>query len=97
MSYPNTCGYKEKTTSMQMALNFEPQAEIIRWRVLEVFNQNKDKTFFADEIAKLLDMSVLSIRPRVAELYKKGFVVEAGRAKNYFGNSVKTFKIGEGA
>lgn len=95
MTYPNTCGYKEKTTSMQMALNFEPKAEIIRWRVLDFFEKNHFQAFFADEVAKLLDMSVLSIRPRVAELYKKGFIVECGRTKNYFGNSVKLYKLAE--
>ena len=95
MTYPNTCGYKENTTSKEKALNFELEAEIIRWRVLEVFNKNHSQSFFADEIAKLLDMSVLSIRPRVAELYKKGFVVECGRTKNYFGNSVKLYKLAE--
>ncbi len=95
MTYPNTCGYKEKTTSMQMALNFEPQAETIRQEVLQLFKKSKDRAFFADEIADILNMSILSIRPRVAELYKRGFIVEAGRTKNYFNNSVKTFKLAE--
>lgn len=95
MTYPNTCGYKENTTSRQKALNFEPEAKKIRLKVLKVFKKNYSQVFFADEIAKLLDMSVLSIRPRVAELYKKGFIVECGRTKNYFGNSVKLYKLAE--
>jgi hypothetical protein len=95
MTYPSTCGYKESTTSKQMALNFEPEAEIIRWRALKIFEQNHLKAFFADEIAKMLNLNVLSVRPRITQLYKKGFIVECGRTKNYFGNSVKLFKLAE--
>lgn len=40
----------------------------------------------ADEIAGALDLGVLSVRPRVCELHREGWLVPSGRHENRRGN-----------
>lgn len=64
-SYPNTPGYKQAGTSKEAAERIAPAAIPIRERVFAVLQQS---ALTADEVADRLGLSILTIRPRVAEL-----------------------------
>jgi hypothetical protein len=60
--------------------------EKMRDIVLEAYDKHVDAT--ADEIAEFLGLSVLQVRPRVAELKRMGYILPTGaRRKNANGNS----------
>lgn len=50
--------------------------------------------FTADEIAEILEESILSIRPRISELNKAGIIEDTGiRRINDSGNSAKVWRL----
>ena len=76
--YPNIAGYKDPTTSKEAATAIETtgRAAILRELVLEYYNGGCQNT--ADEMAWILGESILSIRPRVSELFKQGLLRRTG-------------------
>jgi predicted ArsR family transcriptional regulator len=88
--YPHSPGYKEADTSRRAAIAVKPRAATLRQRALELLQQGD---YTADEIAGLMGESVLSIRPRIAELNKQGLIVDtAKRRKNASGESAKVWR-----
>lgn len=77
-TYPKRAGYKEANTSKEAAQAVEATGRAARLRddVLAYFQAGRQAT--ADEVAEALEESVLSIRPRVAELKAAGLIVETG-------------------
>jgi len=67
--YHNFPGFQNKDTSYQAAKDMAPKASTIRKKCLDLFRQYP-KGLTADEIAVMLKMHVLSVRPRVTELSK---------------------------
>lgn len=63
-SYPSAPGYKEGTTS-RLAAREVADVDNVRCLVLQKI-QELSRT--ADEVAAVLDLSVLTVRPRVSEL-----------------------------
>lgn len=72
--YPHSPGYKSRSTSRQSAEAMAPKVETLREQCLAALTV--DST--ADEVAGRLNKSVLSIRPRVAELARLGKIVDSG-------------------
>jgi predicted ArsR family transcriptional regulator len=72
MSYPNSPGFKTDGTSREAAGKMRRPALTLRDRVLDLLSQGYRLT--ADEIADVLHESILSIRPRVSELHRKGLI-----------------------
>jgi hypothetical protein len=86
-SYPTVPGFKEPSTSREAAVRMTPSAASLREVVLGQLNINR-AGMTADEIAHALDRSILSIRPRVSELFKMGKIKRAPeRRKNESGMS----------
>ena len=83
--YPNTPGFKASGPSQEAAQTIAPTAKSLRAAVLRTMMQTShDMT--ADQIAAELNRSVLSIRPRVAELHRQGVIQPNGeRRKNESG------------
>jgi predicted ArsR family transcriptional regulator len=81
MSYPNSPGFKTDGTSREAADKMRRPALTLRDRVLDLLSQGYRLT--ADEIADVLHESILSIRPRVSELHRRGLVQRSSvRRKN---------------
>lgn len=81
-TYPDAAGYKETGGCSQAAAN-EVDAETLRNSVLAILRA-VDLT--ADQTARRLGSSVLSIRPRLSELYNLGLIVKTGeKRKNVSG------------
>lgn len=78
--YPHAPGFKKDGTSAEAAHSMKSRAATLRDEVLRVLSF---KALTADEVARILDESILSVRPRLSELAARGLIVETGaRRKN---------------
>lgn len=89
--YPHSPGFKTEGTSRQAAAAIKPAVRGLRAAVL------KSLTFAPatpDEIARRLGKSCLSIRPRLSELRRLGFVRETGeRRRNESGHRANVYEL----
>ena len=85
--YPSSPGWKGAGgTSKAAAAAIAPRAQLLRDRVLALFVSGRRLT--ADECAEQLGLSILSIRPRIAELSAKGLIEDSGaRGRTASGSS----------
>ena len=93
--YPYHAGAKEGTTSRDAADRIEQsgRAELLRSRCLAAL---EDSVFgmTADEVATQLGEDILSVRPRISELNKRGLIRDTGfRRRNASGASAKTWRV----
>ncbi len=90
--YPHAPGYTEQTTSRLAAGAMRETASVLRARVLAEIVAAPDG-MTADEVATALQRSVLSIRPRVTELYKQGKIGRTGdRRTNASGMTAHVYR-----
>lgn len=83
-SYPAVPGWKGRDTSREAAERVP--AKVLQAKVLAEFRPGC--WFTADEVAERLNLSVLSVRPRVCELSALGKLRDSGeRRKNPSGRS----------
>lgn len=78
--YPDAPGFKNKDLtgpSRQAAMDIAVKAPTLREQCME----RLAVPMTADEIAEMLDKSILSIRPRVAELAAKGLIEDSGKRR----------------
>ena len=83
--YPDAPGFKVPGPSQMAAEKVAPASAKLRAAVLEEFKRNP-AGLTADEIATSLNLSVLSVRPRVSELNRLGMIKQTGvRRRNASG------------
>ncbi len=70
--YPDSPGFKAHGPSEEAAAKIASTASVIRAKVLAVFEAAHPAGRTADEVAKDLHLSVLTVRPRVSELHRDG-------------------------
>jgi hypothetical protein len=75
--YPESPGFKRSGPSEQAARKIAPRAGSLRARVLSHFVANHPRTYTADEIARSLNISEFSARPRLTELRALGWLEES--------------------
>lgn len=88
-SYPATPGYTNATTSKAAAERIAPRAGTIRADCLDAFRHDASVAasldrragLTADECAALVKKSVLTVRPRVAELVEMGWLQDSGQVR----------------
>jgi transposase len=87
-TYPTTPGFKEHGgASEEAAERIKESAATLRRRALDVLKATP-AGLTADEIASRLNVSILSIRPRISELGKSGSARKSGaRRRNRSGMS----------
>lgn len=96
--YPKAPGFKEGTTSREAAQNIAGRAAHIRGLVTNLYVDSYPAGFTADEAARLLRVSFLSIRPRVSELHASGMLDKTDeRRKNESGQSASVWRASEKA
>jgi hypothetical protein len=83
MTYPYEPGWKEGDTSREAAESMSLRAITLRKQSYEITLTRPGHT--ADEIANLLDESLLAIRPRISELRRMGLIYNCGRGVNRSG------------
>lgn len=79
LTYPNFPGAKVAGTSQEAANAAAEFAPTLRERVDAIFDDGQDHT--ADECAEILNEDILSVRPRCAELKKKGRIEDGGKRR----------------
>jgi predicted ArsR family transcriptional regulator len=95
--YPDAPGFKTAGPSEDAAKAISGKAARMRAMVLQKIGQHPAGAT-ADEIAKDLNLSVLSIRPRVSELNRNGEIEQTGaRRKNESGMTATVWRIRPGA
>lgn len=88
-TYPQHPGSKTNGPSQEAASRIAPKAPNLRDQAVAIFKQHHRLGLTADEMAFLLNVSILSIRPRFSELVRLGLIEDSGeRRKNEFGSNV---------
>jgi predicted transcriptional regulator len=89
--YPHAPGFKRDGTSKDAAGAVKDAAPTLRGLCLEAI-KNRPRT--ADEVARRLNRSVLSVRPRVSELHELGLIEETGeRRANASGHKAAVWRV----
>lgn len=93
VTYPDHPGFKVPGTSEEAARRVRGSAKVLRERVL-VRLRERAAGMTADEIAEDLNLSVLSVRPRVSELNRLGEIRKNGlRRRNASGLSASVWVV----
>lgn len=93
--YPQVPGSKSDGTSSAAAIKTKPRAATLRDQALSILKRN-GRGMTADEIASCMGESILSIRPRISELYSMGLVRRTGeRRTNTSGQQAHVFIVNE--
>jgi hypothetical protein len=93
-NYPDYPGFKATGPSQEAAFRIAPKAKNLREQSLEIFKQHHRLGLTADEMAFLLNVSILSIRPRFTELVRMGVIEDSGeRRKNQSGSNVTVWRL----
>jgi hypothetical protein len=91
--YPDAPGFKVPGPSEQAAEAIAPIASNLRARVLTAISR-APAGLTADAVAARLNRSILSVRPRVAELHRQGLIRAAvARGKNASGMSASVWVV----
>lgn len=92
LTYPSVPGFKSPGTSQEAAEAIRPQASSLRAMCRWLLQNHGPQT--ADEVATYLGESVLSIRPRIAELHALKLIEKTGeRRKNASGMSATVWRV----
>jgi hypothetical protein len=98
MPYPHHPGSKSPGASSEAAHAIARHATTLKMRVYSFLRDHHPASFSADQIAKSLGETILSVRPRVSELNKSGEIEAAeGRSKNESGMSAHCWRATGGA
>lgn len=93
MSYPDSPGFKAVGPSSEAAQKLTERATTVRERVLQFLRSQHPASFTPDQIAARLEISFLSVRPRVSELHLQGEIEPDGtRCKNVSGMSAQCWR-----
>lgn len=93
MSYPDSPGFKAVGPSSEAAQKVTQRATTVRERVLQFLRSHHPASFTPDQIADRLEISFLSVRPRVSELHLQGEIEPDGtRSKNTSGMSAQCWR-----
>jgi hypothetical protein len=93
-TYPQHPGFKTSGPSQEAANRIAPKAKSLRDKAIDIFKQHHRLGLTADEMAFLLNVSILSIRPRFTELARMGLIEDTGqRRRNEFGSNVTVWRL----
>jgi len=91
--YPRRAGFKERTTSRDAAHRIDAKGRERKLRAAVLAWYQAGNTGTADEVADALNESVLSVRPRVAQLHKLDDLEPTGeRRRNASGASAHVWR-----
>jgi hypothetical protein len=93
LKYPDAPGFRVSGPSEQAATAVAGMARPLRHQVRNAI-ANAPHGLTADEVAARLGKSILSIRPRVAELHRQGEIRQTGaRGKNSSGMTASVWVL----
>jgi transposase len=92
--YPDAPGFKVAGPSEKAATRVAGTAAVTRATVLQAFRSHYPQGMTADEVATELNLSVLSVRPRVSELHRNALLADTGqRRKNASGMTATVWRF----
>ena len=96
LPYPNQAGYRKQSTSKEAAEDINKKLPHLRDKVLQVI-QNKGKYGATpEEVASLLNITILSVRPRFTELKLSNHIVDSGeKRKNEFNKNIIVWRYND--
>jgi hypothetical protein len=81
MSYPNMPGYKTPGASHEAAIAVSGRARVLRRQIVAYLKSQYPKGRTADEIAEHFGLSLLPVRPRLAEAHYDREVEQTGERR----------------
>ena len=90
---PNRTGYRNTDTSALAAVQVEPKTKIMRDAILAAMKRH-GAPVGADELAEIMDVNTLAVRPRLTELRDKGLIRDTGpRGQTNMGKSCILWEV----
>lgn len=94
--YPDVPGFKKAGTSEAAAEAIKPRAPTLRNRALAELERIQPAGLTPDQVARRMGCSVLSIRPRMTELFKLGLIEPTGeRRPNASGIEADVWRVAD--
>lgn len=93
LKYPMNPGYKEHSTSKEAATKIASRSRQLREKTLDTIKRKSSYGATPEEVAEILNESILSIRPRFTELKIMKLIFDSGeRRKNNFNSNTKVWR-----
>ena len=89
-------GYKEYSTSKEAATKIASRSRQLREKTLDTIKRKGSYGATPEEVAEILNESILSIRPRFTELKIMKLIFDSGeRRKNNFNSNTKVWRTND--
>ena len=96
LKYPMNPGYKEHSTSKEAATKIASRSRQLREKTLDTIKRKGSYGATTEEVAEILNESILSIRPRFTELKIMKLIFDSGeRRKNNFNSNTKVWRTND--
>ena len=96
LKYPMNPGYKEHSTSKEAATKIASRSRQLREKTLDTIKRKGSYGATPEEVAEILNESILSIRPRFTELKIMKLIFDSGeRRKNNFNSNTKVWRTND--
>jgi len=95
--YPNQAGFQNQSTSKEAAEDINEKLPHLRDKVLQVIKNKGKYGATPEEVASLLNITILSVRPRFTELKISKHIVDSGeKRKNEFNKNIIVWRYNDG-
>lgn len=93
-SYPAAPGHKERGgTSQSAAEDIKEAADTVRTKTMECLTAYP-KGLTADECAAVMGYDILTVRPRLSELFRRGEIIKTDKTRpNHSGKQARVYAI----
>ena len=96
LTYPNQAGYQKQSTSKEAAEDINKKLPHLRDRVLQVIKNKGKYGATPEEVASLLNITILSVRPRFTELKWSDHIIVTGeKRKNEFNKNIIVWRYND--
>jgi hypothetical protein len=95
-SYPTLAGYRKQSTSKEAADDINIKLPHLRDKVLQIIKNKGKYGATPEEVASLLNITILSVRPRFTELKLSNHIVDTGeKRKNGFNKNIIVWRYND--
>ena len=96
LNYPIAAGYKKQNTSKNAAKDINKKLPYLRTKVLQIIKNKGSYGATPEEVADLLNITILSVRPRFTELKISKDIIDSGvTRKNQFNKNIIVWRYNE--
>ena len=96
LPYPHQAGYRKQSTSREAADDINRKLPHLRGRVLQIIKNKGKNGAIPEEVAALMNITILSVRPRFTELKLSNQIVDSGeRRRNNFNKNIIVWRYND--